>query len=207
MASVVNHIDLQSDNCKNNCENVLNTQTNLHSDKCNQKFEHNQNINHRDYQVLSDTCKNSDACNLFNNIPGFNPGVRNVGGSSRGYNISINNENKDDLVNTENWLFNLNRTLSNCPNLNDPRINKMCKNNQVNSIPLYGQSTRITHPLYYFRAVDVYKHDMSGRDLNRNGNIHTLRPIANAISIGVDTVLAEKDNHKNIKYTKNRHHC
>lgn len=174
--------------------NISNTQTDLHSDKCNQEYENYQNDNQLNYQLLSSVYNNR-----LSKIKEINTNVRNIGGLSRDYNLNIDNENRNDLVQTENWLFNLHRTLSNCPTLNDPNLGKICKNNNLNSVNLYGESTRLSHPLYNYNGLDLYGYDQNGRNLNRNGNIHTVRPIANAVSIGLDTKSLAKDNYKNTR--------
>lgn len=175
--------------------NISNTQTDLYSDECNQIKENIQNDNHMNYQLLSYYTGD----NTLSQIPGINTNVRNVGGLSTGYNVNINNNNLPETIDTENWLFRLNRVLSKCPTLNHPNNGKICNTNKVEDIDLRPVSSRTSHPLYNYRALDQYGFNQDGKNLNRYDNVHSIRPIASAVSFGMNTKLMEKDHHKNIK--------
>ena len=46
----------------------------------------------------------------------------------------------------------------------------------IEHINLFSESTRLSHPLYNYTAVDVFTVDQNGRNLNRYENIHNNRP-------------------------------
>lgn len=173
------------------CNNRLNSETDIHSDECNQFYQNYQNEKFLNYNLHMSAMNGDDR---LTKISSLNTNVRNIGASSRGYNVNIKNNNLHDTIQTENWLFRLNRTLSNCPNLNDPNKDKICKSNELENINLFSESTRLSYPLYNYTGIDVYGVDQNGRNLNRYENIHNNRPPHVAcVSIGTDTRLSEKD--------------
>ncbi len=176
------------------CNNRLNSETDIHSDECNQFYQNYQNEKFLNYNLNMTAMNGNDR---LTKIPNLITTVKQIGGSSRGHNVVSKVTDLDETINTENWLFRLNRTLSNCPHLNDPNKDKICKSNDYKIIDLFRESTRLSHPIYNYTGIDVYGVDQNGRNLNRYENIHNNRPSYVAcVSIGTDTRLAEKDNHK-----------
>lgn len=177
----------------------LNTESDLHSDKCNQYYQNCQNDKFLNYNLHLSAMNTDDKyCNSkeLSKIPNIKTHVKHQGSSFRGSNIISSITSLADTINTENHLLRLNRTLSNCPNLNDPNKDKMCKSNEIEDINLYTVSTRISDPIYDYRGVNLHSYDKYGRNLNRIYSVTNNRPrFTHCISIGTDTKQAEKDNY------------